>query len=137
MPKARVNGIDLFYDVRGAGAPLLLLAGFSCDHTHWSPVAARLAAEYRVIRLDNRGVGRSSAPDGPYTTRQMADDAAGLLDHLGLAPVHLAGHSMGGQIAQELALARPGLVRSLMLLASYLRPTGRLRLLLESWGDLA
>src|SRR5262245_40011231 len=121
MPTIRANGIDLYFETRGSGEPLLLLAGFACDHAIWSPLLPALAARYQVVLLDNRGVGRSSAPDSPYSILQMADDAAAVLDTIGAGQAHVAGHSMGGQIAQELALARPDTVRSLLLLSSCAR----------------
>jgi 3-oxoadipate enol-lactonase len=136
VPKAHVNGIDLFYEAEGEGEPLLLIPGFGCDHTAWSFAAPPLAASHRVIRPDNRGTGHSDAPDSPTSIRQMADDMAALLDHLALGPVHVAGHSMGGQVAQELALACPGRVLSLTLLSTWARPDQRLRALTELWGDL-
>src|SRR5262245_26552811 len=136
MPTVRANGIDLFYQVRGHGDPLLLIAGFGCDHTIWSLVVPALAAHHRVIAFDNRGVGRSSGPDTVTGIPQMAEDAAGLLGALGLDRVHVAGHSMGGMIAQELALAHPERVRTLTLLSSCARQDARGRAIIESWGDL-
>jgi pimeloyl-ACP methyl ester carboxylesterase len=139
MPFVRVNGINLFYEVDGAGDPLLLLAGFACDHNHWDLVKPALATHYRVISLDNRGVGRTDAPDNrdqPYTTRVMADDAMGLLRYLGIERTHVAGHSMGGQIAQELALAYPDAVRSLILLATWATPDSLFSSVIQSWGEL-
>jgi pimeloyl-ACP methyl ester carboxylesterase len=136
MPQINVNGIDLFYNTRGSGEPLLLLAGFACDHTYWSLVVPALAARYQLILVDNRGMGRSSDPDRPYSIRQMADDAAALLDHLNIPKAHVAGHSMGGQIAQELALSRPELVQSLLLVATWSKGDGPLRHTIEVLGDL-
>lgn len=136
MPPVRVNGIDIYFEVRGAGEPLLLIAGFACDLTIWSKVASVLADRYQVITFDNRGVGRSSAPDEPYSIRLMAEDAAGLLDKIGGHPTHVVGHSMGGMIAQELALAHPQKVRSLTLLASCAKGDERNRAIIESWGEL-
>jgi pimeloyl-ACP methyl ester carboxylesterase len=81
-----------------------------------------LAERFRVIAFDNRGAGRSSAPPGPYTTCQMADDAAALLDHLSIDGAHVIGLSLGGMIAQELALAHPERVDRLVLYATYARP---------------
>jgi pimeloyl-ACP methyl ester carboxylesterase len=137
VPKVRVNGVELYYEVHGNGEPLLLLAGFACDHTPWSLAAPALAAHHRVILLDSRGTGHSEAGDGPTGLRQMADDAVGLLDHLGLARVDVAGHSMGGQIAQELALSYPGRVRGLALVATWARLDARVRSLTELCGELA
>ncbi len=136
MPTAVVNGVPLFYQTQGAGDPLLLIAGFACDNTIWSLVLPTLAAKCRVIVFDNRGTGRSAAPEGPYTIAQMAADAAGLLDHLGLGQVHVMGHSMGGQVALELALAHPRRLRSLILLASAARCDERGKAIIEGWGDL-
>jgi 3-oxoadipate enol-lactonase len=136
MPKVQANGIEMFYEEKGTGEPLLLIAGFACDHTNWSQMIPLLASQYRVIVFDNRGVGQTSAPNTPYSIRQMAEDAAGLLDAIGLSCVHVAGHSMGGQIAQELALAHPGRVRTLMLLASCAKLDERGKAVIESWGDL-
>jgi pimeloyl-ACP methyl ester carboxylesterase len=136
MPKVHANGIDLYYETKGTGEPLLLIAGFACDLTIWSKGVSSLASSYRVILFDNRGVGRSSAPDSPYTISEMAEDAAALLNAIGVPQAHVAGHSMGGQIALELALAHPEKVRSLMLLASCARPDARNQAIIESWGDL-
>jgi len=79
MPKIQVNKIDLFYDIQGTGEPLLLIAGFNSDSSSWSADAS--TCYYQTIRLDNRGVGQSSAPDSPYSIKQMAADAAALLDY--------------------------------------------------------
>jgi pimeloyl-ACP methyl ester carboxylesterase len=127
-----VNGIDLFYEVRGAGDAVLLLAGFGCDHTYWEPVVSRLASEYMVICPDNRGCGQTVAPDGACTVERMADDAAALLDHLGVETAHVAGHSLGGEIAQELALRHSARVRSLMLLSTSARASERLRSIIDT-----
>jgi len=136
MPKVQVNGIELYVETHGDGEALLLIAGFACDHSMWSQVVPALAGHYRVIVFDNRGVGRSAAPDSPYTIRAMAGDAAALLDEIGVGQAHVAGYSMGGQIAQELTLARPGQVRSLMLLSSCARCDERNKAIMETWGEL-
>lgn len=122
MPNAQVNGINLYYEEQGSGEPLLLIMGLHGHILAWFFQVPALAQKYRVIAFDNRGAGRSEAPPGPYTTRQMADDAAGLLDHLGVERAHVVGWSMGGEIAQELALAHPQKVGRLVLLASLARP---------------
>jgi pimeloyl-ACP methyl ester carboxylesterase len=136
MPKAKTNGIEVFYEEKGAGEPLLLIAGFACDHTNWSMMIPFLASKYRVITFDNRGVGQTFAPDTGYTIPEMAEDMAGLLDAIDLSRVHVAGHSMGGQIAQEFALAHPARVRTLTLLASWAKLDERRKAVIESWGDL-
>ncbi|MBG1269317.1 alpha/beta fold hydrolase [Nostoc sp. WHI] len=136
MPKVQINGIDLFYDIKGKGEPLLLIAGFLCDHAYWSLIMPSLISQYQVIRLDNRGMGRSSAPESPYNLKQMASDVAALLDHIAIDKVHLAGHSMGGQIAQEVVLAHPEKVQSLMLLSCLAKGDGLFNSIIETWGDL-
>ncbi|HQR07089.1 MAG TPA: alpha/beta hydrolase [Gemmatales bacterium] len=136
MPIIHANGVDLFYESMGTGEPLLILAGFACDHTIWAKVVPALARQYRVISFDNRGMGQSPASKSPVSVRDMAEDAAGLLKSLGLGPVHVAGHSMGGMIAQELALAHPEMVRSLSLLASFAQTDARGKAIIESWGDM-
>jgi 3-oxoadipate enol-lactonase len=136
MPKVQANGIEMFYEEKGTGEPLLLIAGFACDHTNWCKMVPLLASQHRVIVFDNRGVGQTSAPDAPYSIRQMAEDAASLLDAIELRKVHVAGHSMGGQIAQELALAHPEHVRTLTLLTSCAKLDERGKAVIESWGQL-
>jgi pimeloyl-ACP methyl ester carboxylesterase len=131
-----VNGIDLYYEVQGSGDPLLLIAGFACDHTIWSLVLPDLAARYRVIVFDNRGIGQSSGSETVASIRQMAEDAAGLLCEIGIRPVHVAGHSMGGLIAQELAQAHPDLVQSLLLLSTCTQIDERGKAITEVWGEL-
>ena len=81
MPKARVNGIDVNYVEAGSGDPVLLIMGFGGDHLAWAFQTPVFAQKYRVIAFDNRGAGQSDVPDIPYTTRMMAEDAVGLLDH--------------------------------------------------------
>src|SRR3712207_194537 len=122
MSIARINGIDLYYEETGSGPPLLLIAGLGGNTLGWVMLLPALAQHFRVIAFDNRGAGRSSAPPGPYTTRQMADDAAALLAHLGIERAHVLGLSLGGMIAQELALAHAERVDRLVLYATYARP---------------
>ncbi|MHC5823056.1 MAG: alpha/beta fold hydrolase [Nostoc sp.] len=136
MPKVEINGIDLFYDIKGTGEPLLLIAGFLCDHAYWSLIMPSLISQYQVIRLDNRGMGRSSAPESAYSLKQMANDVVALLDQIAIDKVHLAGHSMGGQIAQELVLAHPEKVQSLMLLSSLAKGDALFNSIIETWGEL-
>ncbi|MEX2080499.1 MAG: alpha/beta fold hydrolase, partial [Dehalococcoidia bacterium] len=87
----------------------------------------------RVIKLDNRGAGRSSAPDRPYTIRQMADDTVALMEHMGVAKANILGFSMGGYIAQELALAHPGKVEKLILLGTAPDIDGYGRAVVNAW----
>jgi 3-oxoadipate enol-lactonase len=136
MPRVRVGDIEMYYVEAGAGEPLLLIMGFGGDHTAWAFQMAALAARYRVIAFDNRGVGQTDAPDHPYTTRLMARDALGLMDALDVERAHVIGISMGGMIAQELALECPARVRSLHLGCTLARPDTYLLALNRAWREM-
>ena len=126
----------MYYVEAGAGEPLLLIMGFGGDHTAWAFQHGAFAARYRVIAFDNRGAGQTSAPDQPYTTAMMAADALGLMDALGIDRAHVIGVSMGGMIAQELALAHPERVRSLHLGCTFARPDAYMLALNAAWRDM-
>ena len=120
MPFAAVNGVRLYYEWHGAegGTPVVLVMGLGGDTTAWPFQLAALAPRHRVLVFDNRGAGRSDAPDVPYTTRGMAEDLLALLDALGVERAHLLGLSLGGAIAQEAVLAAPARFASLQLHAT-------------------
>jgi len=115
MAFTRVNGVNLYYEVHGRGEPLLLIMGLGANTTGWWAQVPAFSRKYQVIAFDNRGAGRSDKPNEPYSIGQMADDAQALLDELGVGPAHVFGMSLGGMIAQELALRYPESVRTLML----------------------
>ena len=114
MPTARIGDIDVSYASRGEGPALLFIMGLTGSSGHWRDLPDRLAG-FRVVTYDNRGAGKTSAPPGPYSTAQLAGDALGLLDHLGIEQAAVFGVSMGGMIAQELALRAPERVTKLVL----------------------
>jgi 3-oxoadipate enol-lactonase len=115
VPAAKLNNVELNYDDRGGGKPLLLIAGIPAIADDWRALAEPLSDSRRVIAYDNRGSGRSTVTPGPYTTRQLAGDAVALLDRLGIERADVFGMSMGGMIAQELALGWPERVDRLVL----------------------
>ncbi len=115
MPIAHLNGVNIAYDIIGQGQPLLLLMGLGGDSSHWSLQVPALSQQYQVITMDNRGAGRSDAPADGYSTEMMAQDAALLLAYLNINTVHVLGFSLGGYIAQHLALQHPAKVKSLLL----------------------
>ena len=118
MPNAIVNGISIDYTVTGDGQPVLLICGTGQPADLWfAQVADLTAAGHTVVTFDNRGCGRSAAPPAPYLVADMAADTAALIEHLALGPCDIIGYSLGGYIAQELAVTRAGLVRRLVLLA--------------------
>jgi 3-oxoadipate enol-lactonase len=120
MPVVDAGNVELSYERSGSGPPLLLIMGLSGTLRHWGePFLAPLREDFDVIVYDARGVGESSRVEEPFTIADMAVDAAGLLTALGVESAHVTGISMGGMVAQELAIAHPELVRTLTLGCTY------------------
>jgi pimeloyl-ACP methyl ester carboxylesterase len=116
----RVGSISLDCERSGSGPPLLLIMGMSGTALHWGePLLDALRRDFEVIAYDHRGVGASTRLQGPLTILQLAEDAAGLLEALGIESAHVLGVSMGGMVAQELAISRPELLRTLTLGCTY------------------
>lgn len=113
-----VGGLRLAFVEAGTGVPVVLHPGLGYASWTWHRLLPLLATRRRAIAPDPRGTGRSDKPGGPYTIAQMAEDLAGLLEALRAVPAHVVGHSMGGYVAQVLALRRPDLVRSLVLMST-------------------
>jgi len=114
--KMRVNDIEMYYEVKGRGKPLVLIMGLSGNLDWWGPeIVEDLAVHYTLLLFDNRGAGRTDAPEGDYSILQFAGDTVGLMDGLGIDRAHIFGVSMGGMIAQEIALSYPERVDKLVL----------------------
>lgn len=136
MPKTNVRGLEMFYDVQGDGPPVVLIGGLSQDHQGWLfQVPALTAAGFESVAFDSRDAGQTSQSSAAYDIRQMADDTIGLMDAIGLPSAHVVGLSMGGMIAQEMAINHPSRISSLTLVCTFasLEPTmaGALR----AWRD--
>ncbi|MFN4101020.1 MAG: alpha/beta fold hydrolase [Pararhodobacter sp.] len=118
MPQLSLPDVTLHYEIDGDGPPLMLIAGTASDSASWGPLVAPLAGHFTVIRPDNRSTGRTRPVDAPLSLDLWAADALALADHLGLGPVAVAGHSLGGMIALTMAAMAPAKVSRLALLAS-------------------
>ena len=118
MPTARRDSVELYWESTGAGAPVLLVMGLGVTAAGWWRTIPVLSERFRVLAFDNRGVGRSGRPRGPYTVSDMADDAIAVVDAAGEAAAHVYGISLGGMIAQEIALRHPDRVLGLVLAAT-------------------
>ena len=133
VPSVTRDGLEIAYWTEGAGQPVVWLQGLNADHTAWGTQVAAFRERYRCIAIDNRDVGQSGRASAPYTLAEMADDVRAVLDAEGAEDAHVVGLSMGGGIAQELALAAPEWVRSLTLASSFARPDARLVEILGAW----
>jgi pimeloyl-ACP methyl ester carboxylesterase len=126
-------GARIWVHDQGEGDAILLIGGLG-DHAEvWQAQIDEFSRDRRVIAIDNRGAGRSPLPAEGVSIGAMADDAAAVLDHLGIESAHVAGFSMGGAIAQELAIDHPSLVRSLVLNGTWARPDAYFRRMVGSW----
>jgi 3-oxoadipate enol-lactonase len=134
MPTIEANGQTLYYEVHGEGEPLLLVMGLAADTMAWAMQVPAFSAHYRTIIFDNRDVGQSSMAAGPYEITDMAQDTLALADALELESFHLVGVSMGGAIAQEVALATPDRVRTLTLAMTWPRGGAWAAKLSELWS---
>ncbi len=123
MPFVKSNDVNIFYEERGDAyaEPLLLIMGITAPGSVWEPHVQQWENTFRCILPDNRGVGLSDKPAGPYSTAQMADDCAALIQSLNLAKVKVVGVSMGSTIAMQLAIRHPGKVKSLVLMCPWAR----------------
>ena len=147
MPVASVGPYEIFYVDEGSGFPLVLIHGLAGDHSAWAVQMKTWSKDHRVIAIDNRGAGQSTQVDEPITTEDMARDTLALMDDAGIDRAHVMGRSMGGAIAQHMALMAPERIHTLLVCASFAKfdPIGtrvltNMREVLEwrgSWADHA
>lgn len=136
MGTITVNGINMYYEIHGAGEPIVFLGGFSADHIVWSAVLDHFRKSYQVILLDNRGAGRTEVPEGPYTIEQMASDVYELCQQLKINKAHFVGSSMGGFITQVLARDFPQCVQSMILCNTVTSPNSPFQVYLQAQWEL-
>jgi pimeloyl-ACP methyl ester carboxylesterase len=136
MPRVRVGDVELAYEEAGDGEVVVFVSGTSLDRTVWGAQVTAFADRYRCITFDNRDVGESTQVAHGYTPRDLAGDLDGLMAALDLPAAHVVGHSLGGAIAQELALAAPDRVRTLTLVGSWARNDEYTRALFRTWKRL-
>ena len=118
MPIAKTENVNIYYEMIGQGEPLVMIRGISSNVDHWYEQVLVLSKKYQLLIFDNRGIARSSDPGGSFSTRDMAADTVGLMEAVGIKKAHVLGYSMGGMIAQEMALAYPEKVNGLILVAT-------------------
>jgi pimeloyl-ACP methyl ester carboxylesterase len=119
MPYVKNEGVSIFYEVEGDGFPLVLIMGLGANRTAWKPHSNEWRKHFACYKIDNRGIGLSDKPRGPYTTDAMATDVLAVMDHAGVDTAHVLGVSMGGAIAQSLYRSAPARVQSLVLVSTW------------------
>ncbi len=119
MPQVQLDRLSIYYEVYGQGTPLVMIRGLGSNADHWYTQAPIFAKYFKVITFDNRGIARSGDPGGDYTVPMMAADTLGLMDALNLEQAYVMGLSMGGMIAQELAICHPNRIRGLVLVCTH------------------
>lgn len=132
MPTVKINNIDCYYETHGQGKPLVLIAGLGSDSQSWQPVLEDLAKHFKCVIFDNRGIGRTKCGDSDFSISAMTQDTASLMDALGIERANILGHSMGGCIAQEMAITYPERVEKLILAGSFSFTSKRNKLLFDN-----
>lgn len=115
MPYANVNGIKLYYEIYGDGDPVVLIEGLGSQLQSWATQVPIYSKHFKIVVFDNRGAGKSDKPEAGYSTQDMAQDTASLMDELGIESAHIIGKSMGGMIGQWLAINHPNKVQKLVM----------------------
>lgn len=118
MPVTHAGDIDMYYELHGAGEPLVLIGGLGSDISRWASITDWCAQTHHVLAFDNRGAGRTDKPDAPYTIPMMANDTDGLMETVGMSHATILGISMGGRVALDLALEHPNRVARLILVST-------------------
>ncbi len=127
MPIAKLENLNIYYEIIGQGKPLIMIRGLSSNVDHWYEQVPVLSKKYQLLVFDNRGIARSSDPGGPFSTRQMAADTAAVMETAGIKSAYVLGYSMGGMVAQEMALNYPEKVNGLILAATDCGITQRIK----------
>src|SRR5271156_6294074 len=135
MEEGYINHV--YYKITGEGTPLVLIAGLGADHLTWEPLIKHLNGRFQIILFDNRGIGKSSIPDdGECSIEKMANDVLMLLKHLDIKNAHIAGHSLGGYIAQEFASKNPEITKKLVLISSKTKSQPVQKLYIQNTQDM-
>jgi pimeloyl-ACP methyl ester carboxylesterase len=136
MPSVPVGDRTIAYEEMGSGDPIVWLQGTGESTQGFIVQTSELSETHRCVALDHRDVGKSSYVEEPYTPEDLAGDAAVVMDSLGVGPAHVVGYSLGGATAQELAIARPDLVRSLVLLSTWAASDGWFKAQMRNWQSI-
>ena len=136
MPLTKINNVNINYYTVGNGEPLLFIAGLGADNVCWLYQIPDFKEHFKVIVFDNRGMGKSKGSLGPYSIQMMADDAIGLLKYLNTKKAHIVGSSMGGMIAQEIAINYPEYVDKLVLCSTFAKPQNMMEIVTRGIHDI-
>jgi len=136
MPKIAIGDAEFYYELEGKGKPLVLIAGYACDHTVWMPIVGLLKEHFRVLTFDNRAVGQTVDSGKPLNVSLMAEDVIALTEALGLTHPHIVGQSMGGNIAQSIAARFGDKIDRLVLMATTFKWRKAVLLAMESLLDM-
>ncbi|MDD1772547.1 MAG: alpha/beta hydrolase [Methanomassiliicoccales archaeon] len=132
MPKVDLEGVRINYELHGEGEPIVLITGLGGEIAFWKKYIPLLSKKHQVLVLDNRGAGETEYPSTLFTMRTIADDIVHLMDHLGMEKAHVLGWSMGGNVAQEIAINYGDRVPSLVLMSTYARRPERSAFAIET-----